>query len=109
MDRLARRRIDEMRQLNSQNDKTSTNCIRTAVNSSVKIPTEPPNMSMPPALGDHDHHLLPPGTTAEDIAAAAAAAVPSALNRQCGHPNCDDLALRGRGELAELLCAGFVY
>ena len=59
-------------------------------------------MSMPPALGDHDHHLLPPGTTEEDIAAAAAAAVPSALNRQCGHPNCDDLALRGRGELSWL-------
>ena len=55
-------------------------------------------MSMPPALGDHHH--LPPGTTAEDIAAAAAAAVPSALNRQCGHPNCNDFALRGRGELA---------
>ena len=62
-------------------------------------------MSMPPALGDHHH--LPPGTTAEDIAAAAAAAVPSALNRQCGHPNCNDFALRGRGELALELCAGF--
>ena len=55
-------------------------------------------MSMPPLEDPHGHHHLPPGTTEDDIAAAAAAAVPSALNRKCGNPTCNDWALRGRGE-----------
>ena len=60
-------------------------------------------MSMPPLGDPHGHHHLPPGTTEDDIAAAAAAAVPSALNRKCGNPTCNDWALRGRGELSFVL------
>jgi len=52
---------------------------------------------MPPLGDPHGHHHLPPGTTEDDIAAAAAAAVPSALNRKCGNPECNEYALRGRG------------
>ena len=72
-------------------------------------------MSMPPLEDPHGHHHLPPGTTEDDIAAAAAAAVPSALNRKCGNPTCNDWALRGRGELrfvsvfscSALVCVAF--
>lgn len=65
-------------------------------------------MSMPPLEDPHGHHHLPPGTTEDDIAAAAAAAVPSALNRKCGNPTCNDWALRGRGECRFSPAAAFV-
>lgn len=66
-------------------------------------------MSMPPLEDAHGHHHLPPGTTEDDIAAAAAAAVPSALNRKCGNPTCNDWALRGRGRFVSVFsCFAFV-
>ena len=87
-------------------------CIPPSISPQSKIPT---NMSMPPLEDPHGHHHLPPGTTEDDIAAAAAAAVPSALNRKCGNPTCNDWALRGRGELrfvsvfscSALVCVAF--